>query len=297
VATGVAGLRLETERVLNVRRRDLDEQMLELRSLRGKNASVIGAMRARIEQEQREFDASAAKIQAVRSVHLRLLRELFVQLGARAQKEQLTQLSDTLQQRGLKLGARKVYEDTFTRLYAIVDQAQRGANEIHAMLDGTFRQLNAEFGFSLQITPVPLLTPFVQDMQRIEHSHVQYLSVGNVLKLNQPEFTQRLVRALSMRLRAVLELATNELEMWSKSATSQLDAQLRERKRSFTRRIEAVDRIQQAATGLEERLAEIEASEAELLQLQQRLEQWTNQLLAAPVPTTTAADDQTASAA
>jgi len=104
VATGVAGLRLETERVLNVRRRDLDEQMLELRSLRGKNASVIGAMRARIEQEQREFDASAAKIQAVRSVHLRLLRELFVQLGARAQKEQLTQLSDTLQQRGLKLG-------------------------------------------------------------------------------------------------------------------------------------------------------------------------------------------------
>ena len=108
VATGVAGLRLETERVLNVRRRDLDEQILELRSLRGKNASVIGAMRARIEQEQREFDASAAKIQAVRSVHLRLLRELFVQLGARAQKEQLTQLSDTLQQRGLKLGARPI---------------------------------------------------------------------------------------------------------------------------------------------------------------------------------------------
>ena len=41
VASGIAGLRTETGRVLNMRRRDLDDQMLELRSLRGKNASVI----------------------------------------------------------------------------------------------------------------------------------------------------------------------------------------------------------------------------------------------------------------
>ncbi|WP_287923328.1 dynamin family protein, partial [Diaphorobacter sp.] len=66
VASGVASLQSETRRVINIRRRDLDDQMLELRSLRGKNASVIDAMRGRIEQEQQEFEASTAKIQAVR---------------------------------------------------------------------------------------------------------------------------------------------------------------------------------------------------------------------------------------
>ena len=67
------------------------------------------------------------------------------------------------------------------------------------------------------------------------------------------------MRALAMRLRTVYESAANDLELWSKSATAQLDAQLRERRRSFARRMEAVDRIQQAASGLVERISEIEA--------------------------------------
>ena len=82
-----------------------------------------------------------------------------------------------------------------------------------------------------------------------------------------------------MRLRAVFESAANDLELWSKSATAQLDAQLRERKRSFSRRIEAVDRIQQAASGLEERISEIEEGEEALARLDSRLQQLTEQLL------------------
>ena len=66
--------------------------------------------------------------------------------------------------------------------------------------------------------------------------------------------------------------------IWSKSATAQLDAQLRERRRSFSRRIEAVDRIQQAASGLVERISEIEASEAELDLLELKLHELTSQL-------------------
>jgi hypothetical protein len=38
-----------------------------------------------------------------------------------------------------------------------------------------------------------------------------------------------------------------DVELWSKTAAAQLDAQLRERRRNFGRRIEAIDRIQQAA--------------------------------------------------
>lgn len=282
VASGVASLRAETGRVINVRRRDLDDQMLELRSLRGKNASVIESMRGRIELEQREFEASATKIQAVRAVHLKLLRELFQQLGARSLKAELADLAEALQQRGLKLGARKVYAQTFERLRGIVDKAQSSGTEIQSMLDGTFRQLNAEFGFSLQVPSAPRLEGFLHDVTQIEQSHVQYLGMGNALKLAQPEFAQRLVRALAMRLRTIFESVANDLELWSKSATAQLDAQLRERKRSFARRIEAVDRIQHAASGLVERIGEIEASEQELQALELRLEEFTRQLVAMP---------------
>ena len=282
VATGVASLRTETSRVINIRRRDLDDQMAELRSLRGKNASVIESMRHRVEQEQREFDMSAAKIQAVRAVHLKLLRDVFQQLGAKSLKVELSELAQTLQQKGLKLGVRKIYVQTFERLRGTLDKAQACGIEIQAMLAGTFRQLNAEFGFSLQVPPAPELESFANELSQIEQSHLQYLGVGNALKLVQPEFAERLVRALAMRLRAVYESAANDLELWSKSATAQLDAQLRERRRSFARRIEAVDRIQHAATGLVERISEIEAGEEELVQLELRLAELTTQLMELP---------------
>jgi hypothetical protein len=282
VTSGVTNLRSEAGRVINIRRRDLDDQAAELRSLRGKNASVIQSMRLRIEQEQREFDVSGAKIQAVRSVHLKLLRSVFDLLGATSLKAELATLSQILQQRGLKLGVRKVYAETFDRLRSMLVRAQAGGVEIHAMLDGTFRQLNAEFGFSLQVTAPPQLNHFIEDLNQIEQSHVQYLGVGNALKLAQPEFSERLVRALGMRLRAVFESASNDLELWSRSGTSQLDAQLRERRRSFARRIEAVDRIQQAAGGLIERIAEIEHQENELNELERRLHELTARLIFLP---------------
>lgn len=279
IADGVTALRAETTRVIKIRQRDLDEQMLELRSLRGKNASVINAMRHRIEQEQHEFETSTAKIHAVRSVHLKLMRDVFQQLGSKALKAHMLDLTEMLGQKGLKLGVRKQYATVFERLGEVLKKAQTATVEIHAMLGGTFRQLNAEFGFSLQVPVVPQLDKFSADLTRIEESHLQYLSVGNALKLAQPEFAQRLGRALSTRLRTVFEWAANDLDLWSKSATAQLDAQLRERKRSFTRRIEAVDRIQQAASGLIERIGEIEENESELLQLETRLHALTSELM------------------
>ena len=279
IGVALAGVSSETSRMLNIRRRDLDDQMVELGSLRGKNIAVISAMRQRIEQESEEFGHCAAKIHAVRAVHLKLLREIFERLGAKALKGKLAGLTQALRQKGLKLGVKKAYAETFEQLRSVLDHAQASATEIHAMLAGTFRQLNAEFGFSLQVPPVLQLDQFMLDLVRIERGHVQYLGVGNTLKLVQPEFAERLARALSTRLRAVFESAANDLELWSNSATAQLDAQLRERKRSFSRRIEAVDRIQAAASGLEERIAEIEDGERSLDSLGLRLQSLTESLL------------------
>lgn len=279
VATGIAGLRLETGRVLNIRRRDLDDQMLELRSLRGKNTSVIANMRTRIEQERHEFDASAERILAVRAVHVKLLKEVFQTLGNTALKGDMAGLAAALRQRGLKLGVRKAYSETFGQLRDKLAQAQAAGVEIHHMLEASFRSLNAEYGFSLQVPEVLTLARHSTDLDRIESTHAHYLGVSNMLKLVQPEFAERLVRALGTRVRTVYESAAGELELWSKTATAQLDAQITERKRSFEQRIEAIDRIQQAATGLSERIAEIEASE-DVLNLQEaKLHELTAQLL------------------
>lgn len=271
VGSGVASLQNDMQRVLGFRRRDLDEQMLELRSLRGKNASVIEAMRGRIEIERQEFEASATKIQAVRAVHMKMLRDLFRQLGPNGLRLQLAPLADALQGAGLKLGLRKVYGEAFDQVRRAMQAAQVAGNEIQAMLAGTYRQLNTDYGFSLRVPPAPSLTACVREVGAIEQRHLQYVGVANTLRLAQPEHAQRVLRALNQRLRTVFEGAANQLEQWSNSAAAQLDAQLRERRHSFVRRIEAVNRIQDAAGGLMERMAEIENAERNMAELEQRL--------------------------
>ncbi len=285
VGSGIGELRVEAGRAITIRRRDLAEQMLELKGLRGKNMSVIKHMRSRIEQEQTEFDISGSRIHAVRSVHLKLLREVFTLLGTTTLKAEMAELTAALRQPGIKLGIKKAYSATFERLREGLRKSQSTSGEIQSMLTGTFRQLNAEYGFSLQAPREPDLARYERDLDLVERSHMQYLGVGNAFRLAQPEFADRLVRALATRLRVVYESALGEVELWNKSAAAQLDAQLRERRRNFGRRLEAIERIQQAASGLDERIAEIAVQETAIDELDAKLKELTNHLIETPAPT------------
>ncbi|MBK1682584.1 dynamin family protein [Rhodoferax fermentans] len=284
VSRGITALRGETGRCVHIRRRDLTEQLLELKGLQGKNQPVIKNMRARVAQEQAEFDAAGVKIHAVRSVHLKLIREIFGLLGPKTLKDEMAQLTAALKQKGFKLGIKRSYGETFERLRANLRQVHAKGLDIHAMLAATFLQLNTEYGFSLQVPDEPQMAPYLSDLDLIERSHVQYLGIGNAFRLAQPEFADRLVRALSTRMRAVNETVLGDIEAWSKSAASQLDSQLRERRKNFVRRLEAIDRIGQASSGLDERIEDIHARSTELDQVELKLVELTDSLLQMTTP-------------
>jgi hypothetical protein len=126
---------------------------------------------------------------------------------------------------------------------------------------------------------------------------VQYLSLGNTFRLAQPEFADRLVRALATRLRVVYESALGEVELWNKTAAAQLDAQLRERRKNFGRRIEAIDRIQDAANTLDERIGEIDTQDQHLQNLDTKLLELTAYLVDTPDQTEAANFASTSAAA
>jgi len=279
VGRSVAALRAETARFVHIRRRDLVEQLLELKGLQGKNSPVIRNMRSRVAQEQADFDAAGVKIHAVRSVHLKLMREIFSLLGSVALKKEIAQLSEALKQQGFKVGIKRLYGETFVRLRANLQQVHVKGLEIHAMLAAMFLQLNTEYGFSLHVPDEPPVEPYLNDLNLIERSHVQYLGLGNAFRLAQSEFSGRLMRALSNRLRNVNETALGEIEAWSKSAASQLDSQLRERRKNFVRRLEAIDRIADASHGLDERIAEVNLRSAEVDQVERKLVELTDSLM------------------
>jgi hypothetical protein len=251
-------------RRLGDRRRQLAEQLLELRGLRGKSGAKTRLMIERVDAETREFEQCTARLQAMRMVHSRMLKNALVDLTSDRLREEVTEMQTAMHASLLNLGAKKAFMGLCSRLRELLEATQTRGVEIHSMLTASFSKLNAEFGFSLSVNPMPDLGRFVQELALIQRNYVQYLGLTQALRLSQTKFMEQFRRMLMSKLRVVFENASGELELWNKMASSQVDSQLRERRRGFRRRREALERIQAASGELEHRLSELEAQDAQL---------------------------------
>lgn len=278
---GARQVQAQMTRKLNDRRRQVAEQVLELRGLRGKNSSKVRVMVSRVEAEMAEFEQCTARLQAMRMVHTRMLKDALVGISGDRLREQVDAMQEAVRGSLLQLGAKKAFVEMCANLRKLIDGAQDRGNEIHDMLSASFTKLNAEFGFGLAVASGPDLSRFLRDLELIERNYVQYLGLTQALRLSQPRFMEQFRRMLVSRLRVVFESACGELELWNKTASAQIDSQLRERRRAFKRRRESMERIQQAAGELEHRVSELESQDQRLQQLQARMKQVLDGLVAA----------------
>jgi hypothetical protein len=267
---GVGQIEAQVMRRLNDRRRQTAEQLLELRGLRGKNGAKVRMILSRVEAEATEFEQSTKRLQAMRVVHSRMLKDALLDLSGDRLREHVDRMQASIKGSLLQLGAKRAFAELCTQLRGQLARAQAHGVEIHDMLHASFESLNAEFGFSLALGRGPDLSRFVRDLELIERNYVQYLGITQALKLSQARFLEQFRRMLVSRLRVVFESASGELELWNKTASAQIDSQLRDRRRAFKRRRDALDRIQGASGELESRLAELESQDARLQQMQQR---------------------------
>ena len=82
-------------------------------------------------------------------------------------------------------------------------------------------------------------------------------------------------RMLLSKLRMAFENASGEVELWHKSASNQVDSQLRERRRGFKRRRDGLERIQAAAGDLDHRIGDLESQDARWQHLATRVRGFT----------------------
>jgi hypothetical protein len=251
-------------------RRQLAEQTLELRGLRGKNNAKVRLMIKRVDAETVEFEECTTLLQAMRSVHARMLKDMLVDLSSDRVRDEVAEMQASMGVSILHLGAKKAFVVLCERLRALLASAQRRNGEIREMLGASFARLNAEFGFSLTLGKPLEFERFTSELQLIESNYVQYLGLTLALRLAQPKFMEQFRRMLISKLRVVFENASSELELWNKAVSAQVDSQLRERRKAFKRRRETLEKIQMVAGELEARIDEIETQDQRLLQLQTR---------------------------
>ena len=257
IAQDIAALRAEVGRMLQTRHSGLAEQHAELDGLRGKSDAVLQQMRQRIAREQQDFERGGSKIRAVKAVQARLFRAIGDALDPLHLSKEMTLLASALAQPGLKLGVKKAYGETFSRLRQHLHQAHAAAQEIREMQVATFHQINAELGTALRPLAPPALDAFLMDLELAEQSHLSYLGIRNLLRLRQPEFTQRLVSALESRLAALQAAVRKDAEVWRNAVAALLDGQISLRRAYFANRLDAMEKIGNASEALDQRLRQL----------------------------------------
>jgi hypothetical protein len=271
--TGVIGRvrQLATRRIAD-KRRHLAEQLLELKGLRGKSGGKVRLMLQRVDAEQAEFERCIARLQAVRAVQQRQLKAALARISNQVLRSEVTAMQSALGAKPFNLGGKAAFVTLCARLKGALESAQQQADEMREMLDASFMQLNAEFGFAFARQPAPELQRFTRELDLIDHNYSHYLGLLQAWRLASPGFMEQFRRMLLSKLRVVFESAGSELELWSRTATNQVDQQLGDRRRTFKQRREALQRIQSAAGELEQRIAEVESQDAQLLELQRLLD-------------------------
>ena len=264
LVSGVEALRAQVGARLRDQRRQNSEQLLELRGLRGKSGARVRHLLDRVQEDAAEFERCVTRLTALRAVQTRLLRETQNQLSSERIRAEVKQLQAALNSGWLHLGARQAFLGMCDKLRHALSDAEVGTGEAREMLQGTFRQLNAEFGFSLSIALPPELAAHREELAAIERGYNRYFGLSETLRMASSAFKERFVRMLVSKLRVVFETASRDIELWNQSASAQMEAQLRDRRRSFRKRRESLERIQQAAGELEERVADVEAQAARI---------------------------------
>ncbi len=277
----VEQLRASAGRRVADRRRQQAEQLMELRGLRGKSGTKLRMMVERVDGELADFERCTAKLAALRAVQMRMLRTLVTPLSSDALRAEALAMQSAMSARAFNLGGRAAFETLMTRLKSTVDKAAAQAEEMRQMLEASFRELNTEFGFAFALSEVPTLAPFKHDLELIAENYSRYLGLGQVWRMAAPGFADQFRRMLLSKLRVVFENAVGELELWSKSAQSQVEVQLRERRSSFARRRDALQRVQGASGELEQRIAEVQAQDEHLSRMQIRVDALAAQAVAA----------------
>ena len=119
-------------------------------------------------------------------------------------------MQSAMSSRPFNLGGRAAFDTLMSRMRSSLDKARSQAEEMRQMLEGSFRQLNTEFGFAFALGPMPVLETFAEELARIEHNYARYLGLGQALRMASPGFAEQFRRMLLSKLRVVFENAAGE---------------------------------------------------------------------------------------
>jgi hypothetical protein len=252
--------------LLSSRKRNVVEQLLELKSLRGKNQSIIDHMMKRIDMEKKEFDSSLFKLQATRAVFARLSVSVFTSLGMSILKNDIRKTRAAMESdRSLfKTGFKEAVKTFFAQIQNNLKVSGEKTEEISEMMTVMYRKFSTEHGLALS-TPMQFsLDKYVKEIAIVEEIYQKQFGTATILTTRQVVLLQKFFDSIASRVKQSFLQANRDVEAWLKVVMAPLEAQIGEHKVQLKRRKQSIERIHVATDSLEEKVTAFEQMHVEL---------------------------------
>jgi hypothetical protein len=264
LAADINELTSSKQALLAARARNVVEQMVELKSLRGKNKNIIEHMMKRIDMEKKEFDSSLFKLQATRAVFTRLSAEVFTSLGMSILKEDIRKARDAMDKSKFSTGLRQAVKTFFEQIESNLRSSSQKTDEISEMMTVMYRKFSTEHGLALS-TPMPFsLEKYHQEIKMIEGVYQKQFGTAAIMTTPQVVLMQKFFDSIASRVKQSFLQANRDVEAWLKVVMAPLEAQIGEHKSQLKRRRQSIERIHFATDSLEEKVKAFEQMQIDL---------------------------------
>lgn len=264
LAAEVGELIAEKQALLDARVRNVVEQLVELKSLRGKNQTIIEHMMKRVELEKKEFDNSLLRLQGTRAVFTRLSTEVFTSLGMDILKSQIHATRAAMEKSRFSAGLRQAVRDFFANIKDNLQQSDRKTDEITEMMSVMYRKFSTEHGLALA-TPMPFsLDKYLHEIELIEGVYQKQFGAAALLTTPQVVLMTKFFDSIASRVKHSFLQANRDAEAWLKVVMAPLEAQIWEYRGQLKKRKQSIERIYAATDSLDERVEALDAMQAEL---------------------------------
>lgn len=259
--------------MLNARIRDIVEQLHELKSLRGKNQSVVAHMMRRIDVEKKDFDASLQTLAGTRSVFARLSTELYSSLGMDTVQAEIDAVREGMQASRFATRMRAPVKVFFDQVRGHLAESDVKITEIGQMMESMYRKFTTEHGLSLALPMLFSLEKYRLEIDTVEAVYQKQFGTTTLLMTSRGALMERFFDSIASRVRRNFRAANADVEAWLKVIMAPLEAEIRKHKDQLKHRLASIQRIHEATGSLEQKIEALEATQGDLERVKAQLHQ------------------------
>ena len=260
--TEIRALAASVRTILDARSVGIQEQLAELRGLRGKNQDVVEHMMERIRQEKDVFERGMQRYTALRTVFTQHTTALYESIGLERLRESAGDTRRRIEASPFTRGVRTAMGDFFAAIRSDIERSAQKTLEIHDMMEAMYARFAKEHGLEAFTPPAFSMLKYQKEVDRLERAYnVHFNTLWNMVSKAKYALMKRFFETVAIRVKHVYDIANRDLEAWLRAVMAPLETQVREHHLQLRRRLESVKRIHRASDELEERIAELEQSE------------------------------------